>query len=446
MTLFELPPAAEPGLDGQPLAARMRPRSLEDLVGQEAVLGPGQPLRKLIEADRAPSLILWGPPGCGKSTLAVLIAAASDAHYAPCSAVLSGVADLRKLIERARVRREAGGRTILFIDEIHRFNKSQQDALLPSVEDGTVTLIGATTENPHFEVNAPLLSRCRLVRLEALSEDDLRRILRRALDDAALGLASLGVDLTPDAESHILRSASGDARFALNALEAAALAASPDAHGRRQLDLELVEQALQKRAFAYDRDGDHHYDVVSAWIKSIRGSDPDAAVYWLHRMLIAGEDPRFLCRRLLIHAAEDIGMADPAALSVAMAAAYALDHVGLPEAAIPMTQATLYLAMAPKSNSVVKAISRARAELEANGPAQVPQHLRDSHYAGADGLGHGRGYLYPHDYPGGYVKQDYLPPGALSAPIYEPGRNGFEEGIAAAMAERKASSDQEKER
>lgn len=427
------PPARSdraPAEAGQPLAARMRPRTLDEFVGQKHVVGPGTLLRRSIERDQLSSAIFWGPPGCGKSTLAMLVARHTRAHFEVFSAVLSGVAEVRKAMEAARQRRKAvGQRTILFIDEIHRFNRSQQDAFLPYVEDGTIILIGATTENPYFEVNTPLISRSRIFRFEALRDEDMQDLLHRALADTERGLGPLRAVLDPEAEQHLVQVANGDARNILSALEAAVLAAPVEADGTRRISLELAEQAMQRRALAYDKGGDQHYDIVSAFIKSMRGSDPDAAVYWLHRMLAAGEDPRFLCRRMVIHAAEDVGLADPMALVVANAAAQALELVGLPEAQIPMTEAAIYIATAPKSNAVVKAIGKAQSDLQSRPQGPVPVHLRDSHYRGARHLGHGQGYQYPHDFPGNYVPQDYVPEGATSGPYYEPTENGFEAEI-----------------
>lgn len=428
-TLFDDDPNAGAAPAG-PLAARMRPRTLAEFVGQPQVVGPGTLLRRAIEQDRLFSMIFWGPPGCGKSTLAMLIAHHTQAHFETFSAVLSGVAEVRKALEAARKRRQAGGRrTVLFVDEIHRFNRAQQDAFLPHVEDGTIVLIGATTENPYFEVNTPLLSRARLFRFEALREEDVRELLHRALRDAERGMGAYHAELDPDAEAHLVGIANGDGRNSLNALETAVLAAEPDAEGRRRVTLELAEEAIQRRALAYDKEGDQHYDIVSAFIKSMRGSDPDAAVYWLHRMLASGEDPRFLCRRMVIHAAEDVGMADPQALVVATAAAQALEFVGLPEAQIPMTQAAIYIATAPKSNAVVKAIGKVKEDLRTRPQGPVPRHLRDTHYRGASRLGHGRGYQYPHDFPGNYVRDTYVPEGATSGPYYEPTDNGFEHEV-----------------
>jgi putative ATPase len=408
----------------------MRPRTLDEFVGQAQVVGPGTVLRRAIEQDQLSSAIFWGPPGCGKSTLAMLIARHTSAQFDTFSAVLSGVAEVRKAVAAARERRRATGRrTILFVDEIHRFNKSQQDAFLPHVEDGTIILIGATTENPYFEVNTPLISRSRIFRFEALRDEDIRDLLRRAVTDEERGLGALRAELTPEAEQHLVLVANGDARNALSALETAVLAAEPDAEGARRVTLELAEEAIQRRALAYDKDGDQHYDVISAFIKSMRGSDPDAAVYWLHRMLAAGEDPRFICRRMLVHAAEDVGLADPMALVVAASAAQALEWVGLPEAQIPMTEAAIYIAAAPKSNAVVRAIGKVREDLRTLPQGPVPIHLRDTSYRGARKLGHGEGYRYAHDYPGGYVAQRYIPEGAASGPYYEPTEHGNEAEI-----------------
>ena len=412
----------------QPLAARMRPRSLDELVGQEHIVGPGTLLRSAIERDELSSMIFWGPPGSGKSTLAAIIANTTRARFENFSAVTSGVPEIRKVIQRARELRKASGRrTILFIDEIHRFNKAQQDALLPHVEDGTIALIGATTENPYFEVNSPLISRSRIFRFEPLSDEHVRALLDRALSDAERGLGAQRIRVEPEALDHIVNVAQGDARSALSALELAAGATPPDADtGARCVTLEIAEQAVQKRVLNYDKDGDNHYDAISAFIKSIRGSDPDAAVYWLARMLSAGEDPKFIARRIVIQAAEDVGNADPMALVVATAAAQAVQFVGLPEAQIPLAQAVIYLACAPKSNASYKAISHANKDVaERKGPP-VPVHLRDASYPGAKALGHGKGYLYPHDFPGHYVEQEYLPDAAKSEPYYVPTEHGHE--------------------
>lgn len=433
----ETSPTQEPN---QPLAARMRPRTLDEFVGQEHIVGPGSLVRSVIEADRVPSLIFWGPAGCGKSTLAAIIAANTQARFENFSAVTSGVPEIRKVIQRAREARKASDReTILFIDEIHRFNKAQQDALLPHVEDGTVILIGATTENPYFEVNSPLLSRSRILRFEPLGDEHVRQLMERALADVERGLGGLNISVDPDALAHIVDIAQGDARSALNALELAAQAAPHDpASGVRRITLDIAEQAVQKRVLKYDKSGDNHYDTISAFIKSMRGSDPDAAVYWLARMLAAGEDPKFIARRIVIQAAEDVGNADPMALVVATAAADAVQFVGMPEAQIPLAQAAIYLACAPKSNASYVAISRANRDVaERKGPP-VPKHLRDSGYPGARALGHGEGYKYPHDFPNHFVDQDYLPPGAAAGPYYEPTDHGHEARFKERLARLKA--------
>jgi putative ATPase len=387
-----------------PLAARMRPRILDEIVGQDHVLGPGRALRRIIESGDISSVILWGPAGSGKTTLAHVIARSADAHFEAMSAVSAGVADVRRAIGEARDRlAQQDRRTLVFLDEIHRFNKAQQDALLPAVENGWIILVGATTENPSFELNSPLMSRSMLFRLEALTEDDLAEILKRALADDR-GLASHELEADPEAVAHLAQGANGDARAALNALEAAALMSA----GRGKIDLDTAEEALQRRALPYDRAGDWHYDVISAFIKSMRGSDPDAAVYWLARMLDAGEDPRFIARRMVIFASEDVGNADPVALQVAVAAHHALEFVGLPEAKFNLSQAASYLALAEKSNASAVAIWRAEEDVRAQGPQPVPAHLRDAHSAASRSLGAGKGYEYPHAH-GGWVAQDYLP-------------------------------------
>ncbi|HET6384233.1 MAG TPA: replication-associated recombination protein A [Armatimonadota bacterium] len=436
MTLFDPEPPSPPTADvtAQPLAARMRPVSLEEFVGQQHILGPGKLLRRAIEADELMSAIFWGPPGCGKSTLASVIARHTRSSFETLSAVTAGVADVRKIIAAARERwSRLGIRTTLFVDEIHRFNRSQQDAFLPHVEDGTIVLIGATTENPYFEVNSPLLSRSRVFRFEPLSEDDLRRLVDAALADAERGLGALRPAVTPDALAHLLDQSNGDARSLLNALEAAVLAA-PEVNGVREVTLDLAEEAMQQRSLAYDPTGDSHYDIISAFIKSLRGSDPDAALYWMARMIASGEDPRFIARRMIVHASEDVGNADPMALLIATAAAHAVEYVGLPEARIPMAQAAIYIACAPKSNSTVVAIGRAMKDAQERKPAPVPPPLRDSHYKGAAKLGHGKGYLYPHDYPGHFVAQEHAPPDAMSGPYYEPSDQGREKAIGERLA------------
>src|SRR6266487_2783704 len=400
-----------------PRAARMRPRTPAEFVGQTHLVGPGRALTKLIEKGALPSLILWGPAGSGKTTLAHLLADAVGAHLTQLSAVNSGVADARKVMEGAR-----GGmfKTVLFVDEVHRWSKAQQDVLLPAVEEGTVTLIGATTENPYFSLNTPLLSRCLLMRLEPLSPDDVAALIRRALDDAERGLGGHGLAIDDDALEHLVTIAGGDARMALMGLEAAALAVQ--AEGETRITLELAADAVQRKAVVYDRQGDAHYDVISAFIKSVRGSDPDAALFWLARMLEAGEDARYIARRMIVHASEDIGLADPRALLIAVAAAQAVEHVGLPEARLNLAEAAIYLARAPKSNSVIAALGRAQEDAASSEP--VPLHLRDAHYPGAKKLGHGKGYVYPHDEPGHWTEQDYRPVRYRGNRYYEPSEMG----------------------
>jgi putative ATPase len=431
MDLFDAthPPTDVPA-PSAPLAARMRPRTLDEFVGQEDTLGPGMPLRRAIEADELSSVILWGPPGCGKTTLALLIANHTDAHFEPFSAVTSGVPELRKIIKEARDRRRFyGTRTILFVDEIHRFNKAQQDAFLPVVEDGTVILIGATTENPFFEINAPLISRSKRVVLKPLAPEQLGTILDRALADVERGLGLFKLAMAEDARAHLVSYSDGDARKALNALEEAAKYTPRGS----TITLEVAEGALQQRALRYDKTGDQHYDIVSAFIKSMRGSDPDAALYWMARMIEAGEDPRFIARRVVVHASEDVGMADPMALLVATAAAQAVEFVGLPEARINLAQAVIFVATAPKSNAVVEAINRAQEDVRKRAPAPVPTHLRDASYRGAQQLGHGAGYKYPHSFHGHHVEQDYIPDGTKSRAYYEPSDQGYEKRICERM-------------
>jgi len=409
-----------------PLAARMRPRALDEFVGQEHLVGPGRALRRAIEGDRLPSMILWGPPGTGKTTLAAVIAATTRAHFSPMSAVTAGVAELRRVVAEAKTRRAHGTRTVLFVDEIHRFNKAQQDVILPHVEDGTVTLIGATTENPSFEVNAALLSRCRVYVLRALSAADVRLIVERALHDSARGLGARDVGLEPEALQRVVDVSGGDARVALGALELAVAASPADDAGRVVVTSAIVGEAVQQRSPRYDKGGEAHYDVISAFIKSLRGSDPDAALYYLARMLEAGEDPLFIARRMIILAAEDVGLADPQALSIAVAAQQAVHVVGMPEGYLPLGEAALYLATAPKSNSVIASYGRAKEAFERTGDLPVPLHLRNAPTGLMKDLGYGKGYKYAHDYEGHTVAQQHLPDELAGERFYQPGSEGFE--------------------
>ena len=403
-------------LDTAPLALRMRPQTLDDFVGQEQVLGEGSALRLAIGEDRVSSSIVYGPPGSGKTTLARVIANSTGAVFEELSAVSASVKDVREVIASARERLGAHGqRTILFLDEIHRFNKAQQDALLPAVEEGLLTLIGATTENPYFEVNSALLSRCQIYELEPLSDEDLEVIVRR-------GSEHIGVELADDLVTLVARRAGGDARAALNTLELAAQTAGAEGVA---LEERHVEDAARRRRVVYDKGGDAHYDFTSAFIKAIRGSDPDAALYYLASMLEGGEDPRFIARRMVVLASEDIGNADPQALQVAVAAAHAVEHVGLPEARLNLAHATIYLARAPKSNAVIKAIGAASQDVREHGALQPPKALRDAHYPGARKLGHGQGYVYPPNDPSGY-DADYLPDELKGTTYYEPSGNGEE--------------------
>ena len=403
-----------------PLATRMRPRSLDEVVGQRHLLGPGKPLTALAEAGRLPSLLLWGPAGSGKTTLAFILGGSVGGEMVQLSAVASGVADARKVMDQAR---KSMLPTVLFVDEVHRWSKSQQDVLLPTVEDGTIILIGATTENPYFSLVSPLLSRCLLLHLEALSTEDIRMLLDRALADPERGLGEFEVKVTDEALEHLASIAGGDARIALTGLEASVLAAQ--AKGLSEVDRTLAEESIQKKAIVYDRQGDAHYDVISAFIKSIRGSDPDAALFWLARMIEAGEDPRYIARRMVVHASEDIGLADPRAMLVAVAAAQAVEYVGLPEARLNLAEAAIYLARAPKSNSVVAALGRATKDAASTDP--VPLHLKEaSGHPGLRKLGYGKGYKYPHDYPGHRVEQQYRPTRFEGTRYYEPSGEGEE--------------------
>jgi putative ATPase len=420
---------------GQPLAERMRPRDLDEFVGQSHLVGSGKILERTAAERALPSLILWGPPGTGKTTLARILAARAQARFVGLSAVQAGVKELREAIAEADARlAERGERTVLFLDEIHRFNKAQQDALLPHVEAGTIVLVGATTENPSFEVNAALLSRCKVVRLEALTESDLAALLDRAVADAERGIGKLKVELAAAVRDLIAREAGGDARRALSTLEVAAELTRPGGDGRRAIGVAEVEEALQKKTLLYDKSGEEHYNVISAFIKSMRGSDPDAAVYWMTRMLEAGEDPIFIVRRMVIFASEDIGNADPQALQVAVAALEALRLVGLPEGTLPLTQAATYLATAPKSNTVLTTYAAARKAVVERGALGVPLNLRNAPTPLMKQMGYGAGYQYPHDFEGHYVAENYLPEELRGARFYRPSESGYERELKARLA------------
>jgi putative ATPase len=407
-----------------PLAARMRPRSLEEYVGQQHILGPGKLLRRAIESDRLTSIILYGPPGIGKTSLAQIIASTTESHFERLSGVESSVADIRRVAAAAALRRRTSGRrTILFIDEIHRFNKAQQDVLLPDVENGNVRLIGATTHNPFFYVNSPLVSRSQVFQLEPLSREDLVNVMNRALGDSERGFGKLRIETARAALEFLAEVSDGDARRCLNALEIAVLTTPPDEGGLIQLDRAVAEQSIQKKAVVYDADETEHYDTISAFIKSMRGSDPDAVLYWLAKMLYAGEDIRFIARRIVIAASEDVGMADPNALVVAVAAQQAVEFVGLPEARIPLAHAAIYVATAPKSNRAYQGFNKALEDVQAGRILAVPKYLRGT---GSKLLGEGAGYKYAHDFEGGYVPQAYLPEGRI---YYEPTENGFERRV-----------------
>jgi len=410
-----------------PLAVRMRPRSLDEVIGQRHLTAPGTPFRKLIDNDAPMSLVLWGPPGTGKTTLASVVSQVTKRRFTELSAVTAGVKDVRAAVDAARQHLGLSGRqTVLFIDEVHRFSKTQQDALLPAVENRWVSFIGATTENPSFSVVSPLLSRSLLLTLKPLDDDDIAALIQRALSDKERGLAGR-VPIDDAALAHLVRLAGGDGRRALTYLEAAAL-------GSDRITAEVLERAVDKAAVRYDRDGDQHYDVISAFIKSLRGSDADAALHYLARMIEAGEDPRFIARRLIVHASEDVGMADPTALQTAVAAAQAVEFVGLPEARINLAQAVIHIALAPKSNAVIKAIGAAQGDVRAGLIGAVPPHLRDAHYAGAQRLGHGQGYVYPHDLPEGIVAQQYAPDAVAGRAYYEPTTHGLESRYSQAYA------------
>jgi putative ATPase len=405
-----------------PLAVRMRPRSLDEVIGQRHLTAPGTPFRKLIDNDAPMSLVLWGPPGTGKTTLAYVVSQVTKRRFTELSAVTAGVKDVRAAVDAARRELGLSGRqTVLFVDEVHRFSKTQQDALLPAVENRWVSFIGATTENPSFSVVSPLLSRSLLLTLQPLDDDDIRQLVKRSLTDER-GLGGQ-VEIDDDALEHLVRLAGGDGRRSLTYLEAAAL-------GTSHIDTTTLERAVDRAAVRYDRDGDQHYDVISAFIKSMRGSDVDAALHYLARMIAAGEDPRFIARRLIVHASDDVGMADPTALPTAVAAAHAVEFIGLPEARINLAQAVIHIALAPKSNAVIRAIGAAEADVKAGLIGAVPSHLRDAHYPGAKRLGHGKGYVYPHDLPEGIVAQQYAPDAVNGRTYYEPSSHGMESRFA----------------
>ena len=426
-----------------PLAARMRPRTLDEYIGQEHIVGEGKLLRRAIEADRLfSSIILWGPPGTGKTTLAQIIANTTQSHFVTISAILAGKADLRVVIAEATERRRLHNeRTILFVDEVHRWNKAQQDALLPHVESGVVTLIGATTENPYFEVIKALISRSRVFQLRNLNQQETGILLDRALSDKERGYGTKSIKLDDDARNHLVEVASGDARNALNAIELAVESTAPDKEGVTHITLDVAQESIQRRAVLYDKDGDAHYDTISAFIKSVRGSDPDAALYWLAKMIYAGEDPKFILRRLIILAGEDIGLADPMGLVIASSAAQAFEFIGLPEGIYPIVEATLYLATAPKSNSAGAYFSAMR-KIEQEGQISVPRHLMDGNRDAAS-MGHGKDYVYPHEQEGHFTPQQYLPKRLLGTYFYSPSQEGYESQVTARLemwreAQRKA--------
>lgn len=417
-----------------PLASRLRPKTLDEVVGQRHIIGKDKLLYRAIKADQLGSIIFYGPPGTGKTTLAKVIANTTKANFKQINATVAGKKDMEEVVKEAKDTLGMYGRkTILFVDEIHRFNKGQQDYLLPFVEDGTLILIGATTENPYFEVNGALLSRSRIFELKSLEKDDIKELLRRAVYDTERGMGSYRAEIDEEALDFLADVANGDARAALNAIELGVLTTERGMDGRIHIDLEVAQECIQKRAVRYDKDGDNHYDTISAFIKSMRGSDPDATVYYLARMLYAGEDIKFIARRIMIHAAEDVGIADPQALVVATSAAQAVERIGMPEAQIILAEAAIYVATAPKSNSVVCAIGEAMEAVRTEKTMPVPAHLQDSHYRGAGKLGHGLGYLYPHDFPNHYVKQQYLPDGMEGREFYHMSGEGHEREVGERM-------------
>lgn len=414
----------------RPLAYRMRPRTLDEFIGQEHIVGKDKLLYRAIKADRLTPMIFFGPPGTGKTTLAKIIAKSTKAHFAQLNAVTSGIKDIRTIISEAQDRSKyEEQKTVLFIDEIHRFNKSQQDALLPYVEDGTIILIGATTESPMFEINHALLSRSRLFQFKLLTTQDIMKLLKLALSDKERGFGHYPITFEKEALNHIALVANGDARNALNALELAVLTTDKNKEGMIHLTKAIAEESIQERMLGYDKQGDEHYDTVSAFIKSMRGSDPDATLFWLAKMIYAGEDPSFIARRILIHAAEDVGLADPNALLIAHAACYATEYIGMPEARLILAEAAVYIATAPKSNAIITSIDKALSLMKQSTNTTVPAHLRDSHYKGAKELGNGIGYLYPHDFRDGFVPQNYLPEDLRGLKLYHPSERGLERNI-----------------
>jgi putative ATPase len=435
MDMFEKQEEQE-RLRNAPLATRMRPKNLEGFVGQEHLLAKGRVLRRAIETDRIPSMIFWGPPGSGKTTLAYIIANSTGAHFSPVSAVSASVADLRKIVVEAKERRQANAqRTILFIDEIHRFNKTQQDAVLPFVEDGTVILIGATTENPSFEVTSPLLSRTRVLPLKPLNEQELEILISRAATDKLVGIGDLNVELSEEAMDHLIKMSNSDARMALNTLEIAALSTPAGDTGKRVIRLETIEDAFQKRAVQYDRAGEQHYNLISALHKSMRDSDPDASIYWLAMMLEAGEDPLYIARRMVRFASEDIGMADPQALVVAMAAQQAVHFIGMPEGNLALTEAAVYLATAPKSNSLYAAYSKVQDAIKQGASENVPLNIRNAPTPLMKEMGYGKDYKYAHDFPNHVVDQQHLPESVKNKKFYTPGELGFEKTVRERMTD-----------